>query len=267
MTNIKLSALICTAAVTTCLASQAFGDSDGFWSTHNVGVTYEASTSRAEISYRTDATKDLPEDCQETGDKSQMLCTANLAPDSDTTPTPSLFLQAPFKRQGLLFFDLGLTFATVTYKGGIVPKASGKPTLKDSRPSKNSANSQPLQLAYLELYGINWQAYTRVGITPSYIPDLFLTVGAGLQTVAGRVKIYKEDKIRSVIQPDVFAELELVVFRFNTGSLSAFYGTDQSLIGTAGSKLINDNPSGENLTDFHLGLFSAASGIRLLFPF
>jgi hypothetical protein len=198
-----------------------------------------------------------------------MRCSAYLAPEEDT-PTLGAYLEAPFQRQGLLYFDYGLTFATVSYTGGLVakpkPPTQGGSVAKQDRTAK-AAPDQPLTHAYLEIYGINWQTYLRFGLTPRYLPDLLISVGLGVQTAAGRLKIFQTEYQRFVVQPDAFAEAELVVLRFATGALSGFIGKDQSLLGTAGTRLIDDNPEGQPLTDFHLALVSASAGVRLLFPF
>lgn len=235
---------------------------------YNLGMSYEASTSYASIHYRAPTSAAIPEDCTPlSGGGQEMECTAYLAPDSDETPSPSLFLDAPFKRQGLLYFDYGLTFATLSYKGVLMskPKSPTEGGQVSVRRNNKAAPAQPLTRAKLEMYGVNWQGYLRFGLTPRYIPDLLVTTGLGLQTVAGRVKILLEDKTRFVVQPDAFAVAELVLLRFKGGALSVYFGYDQSLVG--GNEFIDDYPSGSNMHDFHLGLSTSAAGVNLLFPF
>ena len=192
-----------------------------------------------------------------------------MAPDADKTPTPSIYLEEPFKRQGLFYFDLGLTFATVSYQGGLVGKPK-PPTQQKPQPGKprqvQVAPEQPLTKAYLELYGVDWQGYGRIGLTPRYLPDLFFTVGLGIQTAAGRLSMFAQKYQHFVIQPDAYVELELVVLRVKTGALSGFVGQDQGLL-PGGANFGDDRPPGTRLNNFRLALRTASSGIRLLFPF
>ena len=208
----------------------------------------------------------LPEKCENSGTKGRIACTAYFGPgDSSKYPTPSVYLEEPFKRQGLFYGELGFTFSTVSYSGGLISKPSTATGVQ--KKDKKTAPEQPLSLALIEIYGINWQGYARFGLTPKYLPDLLVSVGLGLQTAGGRVKIFKEDSVRFVVQPDAFAEGDVVVARYATGALTFYYAVDQNVLGKSGSKIVDDNPSGTDLTDMHLSLITAALGIKLLFPF
>ena len=167
----------------------------------------------------------------------------------------------PFKRQGLFFFDGGLTFSTIAYKGVHMPKPSG--------PAKSAAEpgEDPLTRAYLEFYGINWQTYVRFGITPRYLPDILISLGGGVQTAGGKVRLYTETYTCYVVQPDVFGVAEVVLIRAGTGSLSLYISQDQSFVSQIGSNLVDDNPSGNDLSNIRLELSSSAAGLRMLFPF
>jgi hypothetical protein len=57
----------------------------------------------------------------------------------------------------------------------------------------------------------------------------------------------------------------MVLVRAGTGALSVYLAQEQSLRG--GTQLVDDNPSGESLTNLRVALVTAASGVRLLFPF
>jgi hypothetical protein len=250
-----------------CPATPALAGGSGFWSRYNLGVSYDATTSHAALSYSAPQETPQPDDCDPDPEaKGRMQCTAYLAPDADETPVPSVFIEAPFERQGLFYFDYGLTFSTVTYKGGLVAKPASGPggRIRDKRDAKTPP-SQPLDHAYLELYGINWHTFVAVGITPRYLPDLIVSGGLGVQTVGGRVKMFKTDETRFVAQPEVFAEADLVLVRAYTGALSLYVSQEQSLRG--GTRVIDDHPSGTALTDLSVELVTGASGIRLLFPF
>jgi hypothetical protein len=251
-------------------ASVAEAKGKGFWSRYNLGISYEASRSYAAISYDAPGAEPYPDDCVKGGeDPQQMRCTAYLGPSTDDTPMPSLYIDSPFQRTGLLYFDYGLSVATLSYTGGLVskPKAPAPTRPLPGGTQKKTENGQPLQQAYLELYGINWQTYLRFGLTPRYAPDLILTLGLGLQTVGGRVQMFKNNQTRFLAQPEAFGEVELVVLRAYTGALSFFVGTDSSLTSGALGKLIDDNPDGSSMTNFQLGLSTSSAGVNLLLPF
>ncbi len=256
-------------AVAIVSAPQVSWAADGWLSRYNFGVTYEANTSYAQIGYEAKTLQPMPENCDPAeNDSSRIHCTAYLAPYGDSYPTPSLFLQSPFKRTGLFYFDFGFTFSTVTYKGTLVGKPSS--AVKSVGGAKNkTAPSQPLTKALLELYGINWQSFLSLGITPRYLPDLILSAGVGLQTVGGRVKILQSDSFRTVVQPEIFGTLELYLLRWNESSFSMFVGRDQSLLSQTGTRLIDDQTLADQqtLTNFRLGLMTASAGLRILFPF
>jgi hypothetical protein len=260
----------------TALAWSSSARAEGFWSEYNLGLTYDISVNRAQISYNAPLQGQLPDQCVQQG--TGMRCTAYLQQQNGGFPL-SLFLEKPFKRQGLFFFEPGFTFATISYSGGIVPKPSSNPLASSSSQQGSSSSKpvagpgpttppdQPLTRAYIEMYGINWQGYLRVGITPRYLPDLFLTVGAGLQTVGGTLKILQEENVRWVIQPEVFAEISAALIRVGDGALSLYVGTDQSLSTAIGTQLVEDNPEGTQMTSFRLALYSSSAGVRILCPF
>jgi hypothetical protein len=92
--------------------------------------------------------------------------------------------------------------------------------------------------------------------------ELQAVEGAG-----GRVKIFTEDGVRWVAQPEGFAELTAVLVRAGASALSVYVGASQSIDGAFGTQLVEDNPGGTSLTNFRLSLQSSSAGIRLLFPF
>ena len=245
---------------------------------YNLGLTYESSASHAEISYDTTSQRETPEDCVENSERpGYMRCKAYLGPDGDKSSSFGVYLEKPFKRQGFFFFDAGFTFSTIAYKGGLIPKPSSptKTTKKStsttsaSQPGGNTPESgeAPLTRAYLEFYGVNWQTYVRFGITPRYFPDILISLGGGIQTAGGKVRLYTETYTRYVVQPDVFGVAEVVLIRAGTGSLSLYVSQDQSFVSQTGSNLVDDNPSGNDLSNIRLGLSSSAAGLRMLFPF
>ena len=270
---------------------QVHAEATGFFSRYNIGVSYSTTTSYASISYDAPIVPNLPQDCsQSTGSSSLMHCEAFLGPDSSNSADINVYIEKPFKREGLFYFEPGFTFSTISYKGGLASKPSspiksgGSSTNKSSTASAQGptqgptqggsssdpaaqAGTQPLTQAYMEMYGINWQAFLRFGITPEYFPDVMLSLGLGLQTAGGRLKIFKTDKTRFVAQPEAFAELELVLVRAWSGSLAVFIGQDQTLSGQIGTRLISDYPSGTTLSNFQLSLVAGSAGVRLLFPF
>ena len=276
-----------TLGVFTLAPATARAAGGDFFSSHNFGVSYATTTSYAAISYDAPIVSKLPQDCAASqGSSALMHCEAYLGPDSSgASSSLSVYLEAPFKRQGLFYFEPGLTFSTISYKGGLASKPTNPVKSGNSSSTKSSttatpggsgpsastqlqtSSSQPLTQAYMEMYGINWQGYLRFGLTPQYVPDLLVTVGLGVQTAGGRLKIFKTDTTRYVVQPDAFAELEAVLVRFSTGSASVYVGQDQTLSGQIGTRLISDYPSGTNLSNFQLSLVAGSVGIRVLFPF
>jgi hypothetical protein len=264
----------CVISAFTSLTSRASGLLGGY----NLGITYESTASHAEISYDTATMRDMPEDCEENTQRPGYIrCTAYLGPDGDKSGSFSVFLEKPFKRQGFFFFDAGFTFSTITYKGGLIPKPSG--SIKGTKTVSSTAATSPsdglapepgeapLTRAYLEFYGINWQTYVRFGITPRYFPDILISLGGGVQTAGGKVRLFKETYTRYVVQPDVFGVAEVVLIRGGSGSMSIYLSQDQSFVSQIGTNLLDDNPSGNDLSNIRLWLSSSAAGLRLLFPF
>lgn len=249
-------------------ASTAHAAADGTFFGYNLGINYEISKSYAQIAYDSPIQSTMPKDCEPNQNvPGAMRCQAYLGPDNTTSSYPSIYLEAPFKRQGLLYFETGLTFATIEYVGGLASKPAGPSGgAKGSKPD-TGPDGPPLQKAYLDLFGINWQGYARVGITPRYLPDLFVSAGAGIQTAYGTIKVLTSKYKQVVVQPDVFGSVELVIARFHTGSFAVYAGVDQSIAGQLGTQLIPDNPSGSSMSNFRLSLIGGASGIRLLLPF
>ena len=270
----------------TLTPSTAQAASAGLFSSYNFGVSYATTTSYAAISYNAPAVSKLPDDCSVSeGSSALMHCKAYLGPDRSGASSISIFIEEPFKRQGLFYFEPGLTFSTISYKGGLASKPKNPAKTSNNSSTKTSttaqpggpgaaastqlqvSSSQPLTQAYMEMYGINWQGFLRFGLTPRYVPDLLVTLGLGVQTAGGRLKIFNTDQTRFVVQPDAFAEFEVVLVRLSTGSASVFFGQDQTISGQIGTKLISDYPSGTNLSNFQLSLVAGSVGIRVLFPF
>ncbi len=264
---IGMLVILCSQS-TTALGRPIFG--------YNLGLTYGTTASYAAISYEAPEQADLPTDCESNASNSDLMrCTAYLAPDGEGQYSVAAYLEKPFKRQGMFYFDAGFTFATLSYKGTLGDKPENRVSTLNKDNSKSgtslavpsdTSGSQPLTHALMELYGLDLQSYIRAGFTPRYVPDVMLTLGFGLQMVAGRLKIFTEDKKTFVYQPGGFAELEVVLVRLGTGALSVFLGHDQSIPIPVGSNLVDDNPSGTSLTNFRLGLVAAGSGVRLLIP-
>ena len=282
----KAFMIVCLCAMPLLAPEHALAESAGHFFGYNLGYVYSTTTSYASISYDAPIVSNLPQDCSKSVESSSMMrCQAYLAPDTSGASDSSIFIEEPFKRQGMFYFEPAFTFSTISYKGGLgsKPKNRLSKTSNSSESVQNGTSTsasdyslgaqapaegeQPLTKAYIEAYGINWQGYLRFGLTPRYLPDVLVKVGLGIQTVGGRLKIFKEEKIRYVIQPSAFGEIALVLARVSTGALSIFIGEEQTLSGPIGSKLISDYPSGTDLRNFQLGLMTGSAGIRVLFPF
>ena len=242
--------------------------SDSFFSRYNLGLSYASSANYASISYETTATGAIPSDCNTSeASTGNMRCRTFLSPDGVGSYNISAYLKKPFKRQGLFYFEPGFTFSTVSYKGTLGSEPSNTIGTGSTKKSTTPSADQPLTSASIELYGVNWQGYLEFGITPLYIPDLFLSAGLGLQTVGGTVHVFQERATTYFAQPEAFGELELVFVRYKTGALSLYGNIDQSLHTPIGTALISDNPSGTDTTNYKVNLQSSSYGVRLLFPF
>lgn len=257
----------------------------GIWG-YNLGLSYSTTTSYAAISYDTPVTKTLPTDCDTatTETAGQMRCSAYLAPDGTDSYNVSVYIERPFERQGLFYFRPGFTLSSLSYTGGLAPKPSAgfsgtsTSTSKTSTSTSKTSTSQigaaptdvataPVDKAYIQMYGVNWKSYLQVGITPHYLPDILVSAGIGIQTVAGTVKVFQTKTNAFIIQPDGFGELEVIVIRAASGYLSGFGSYSESLATNIGSNLIKDNPSDSNTTNYKLALKNQEFGIRALFPF
>lgn len=256
--------------------SHSYGKS--IFSEYNLGLSYSTTTNYAAISYDTPAMKTIPSDCDTATaqDRGQMRCTAYLAPDGNGAYSVSAYIEKPFERQGLFYFKPGFTLSTITYTGGIVAKpnaplqgSKSKTTSASQDPNQppTTAGTAPVDRAYIYMYGLNWQTYLRFGITPQYFPDILASVGVGVQTVAGSVRVFKTKTNTYIVQPDGFGELEIVLVRWNGGYLSGFASQSQTLMTPLGTNLIQDRPSDTETTNYRLGLKNEQLGARMLFPF
>lgn len=254
------------------------GYAKGILGGYNLGLSYSTTTSYAAVSYDTPITKPLPDDCDtETSETAgQMRCTAYLAPDGTGAYNVSVYIERPFERQGLFYFKPGFALSSLSYTGGLAPKPSSTYSGSSTTTSKTATPggaptsapaAAPLDKAYIEMYGVNWKSYLQFGITPRYLPDILVSAGIGVQTVAGTVKVFKTKTNTYIIQPDGFGELEVVVIRGGEGYLSGFASYSESLVTNIGPNLIKDNPSGTTTTNYKLGLRNQELGVRLLFPF
>jgi hypothetical protein len=244
----------------------------GLFSAYNWGAYYAFTSSYTNLDYDATATEKLPQDCVMNSEVAgKMRCRTYLVPDN--SKGLGLFLQKPFQRQGFFYLEPSFTFSTISYSGTVGKKPNQVMSTANSKSVTNDALStlapgeQPLKKVLLELYGINWQSYLKLGMTPRYFPDAFLSLGFGIQTVGGRVKVVHTDRVRWVIQPSAYGEIEVVFARMATGYLSAFYSHDQTVLGRYGSNLIEDNPDGTDLSNFKATLINAGIGARLLLPF
>ena len=131
---------------------QVHAEATGFFSRYNIGVSYSTTTSYASISYDAPIVPNLPQDCsQSTGSSSLMHCEAFLGPDSSNSADISVYIEKPFKREGLFYFEPGFTFSTISYKGGLASKPSspiksgGSSTNKSSTASAQGPTQGPTQ--------------------------------------------------------------------------------------------------------------------------
>jgi hypothetical protein len=234
----------------------------GSFSDYNFGVYYALSSSYTNLEYDAPLGEKLPKDCVVNTDlEDKMRCRTYLVPNN--SKGFGLFLQKPSKKQGFLYFEPGFTWSTLSYSY----KAADSNGSSPDGSTELDFDKQPLQKVQLELYGINGQGYLKFGITPNLLPDIFLSLGLGLQTVGGRVKVVHTDQIRWVLQPSAFAEIEVVPLRLATGYLSLFMSQDQTILGRYGTNLIEDYPNGSDLSNFKATLINGGFGARLLLPF
>ncbi len=253
-----------------CLMAQAtelLAASKGFLWGYNLGLSYDTTTRYAQISYMAPRPQGLPDQCEPAlDDRTKMHCTAYLAPDGGSY-SPSLYIEEPFVRQGLFYFEPGITASTLSYKGVLntKPQRLEQGGSVGAKKAPTVIPEQPLQKATMELYGLSVQGTLTVGITPPILPDLFLSAGIGVQAVTGQVRVFTTTTPTLVFQPDGFVEAQVVFLRFGDGYAAFYLGHDQSLGSNFGGKLIEDYPSGTELKDFQLTLVGAASGVQLLF--
>lgn len=263
---------ILTLAIGFLITSQTALAKGFLFAPYHLGVYYTLTSSYTNLEYDAPLSEKIPKDCvaneEVTG---KMRCRSYLVPDESMGL--GLFLQKPFIREGLFYLEPGFTLSTLSYSGTKRDKPnqtlskSGANNSTSKTDSSFSDNDQPLQKVLLELYGINWQGYLKIGLTPRYLPDIFVSLGLGIQTVGGRVKVVHTDQIRWVVQPSAYGELEAVLVRMASGYLSAFYNRDQTVLGRYGSNLIEDHPNGADMTNFKATLINAGMGVRLLMPF
>lgn len=241
-------------SLVSCLsASEALAGSwTKYLASYRIGLELRSSTDKSDLKYVSGRPAVMPEGCNpKYGDASNMDCTAEIGPKSKTTY--GISIQQVFKRQGWWYFgkDIGFSFFLLDAKAHEMADESIV-----------VVNPQPLQQARVHLYGVNLKGYVQFGVTPpSILPDFLISIGGGLHTSTGNVKIEQAKEKVNIASGLFYLQLEAVWWRFGEGSLSTYMAFEN-----AGSHRLRGDY--DQFKELRLTPSSTSIGIlRLVLPF
>lgn len=223
-----------------------------YLASYRIGLELRSSTDKSDLKYVSNRPALMPEGCNPIKvDASIMDCTAQIGPKSKTTY--GISIQQVFKRQGWWYFgkDIGFSFFLLDAKAHEMDEDDAV-----------IVNPQPLQQARVHLYGLNLKGYIQFGVTPpSILPDFLISIGGGLHTSTGNVKIGEAKEKVNIASGLLYFQMEAVWWRFGDGYLSSYLALEN-----AGSHRLRGDY--DQFKEVRLRPSSTSIGIvRLVLPF
>lgn len=216
---------------------------------YQVGADYTSTGGASTLSYDAPLVSPVPRGCvADPGGKQIMHCQAVIS--SALSHGFGAFVEQTFKREGLTYFEADLRFA---YFGLDASLDKTDPDIAD----------QPVHSASLHLYGVNTEGYLKFGLTPLYIPDVFLSLGLGAQAATGNIKVDGFKESVNLVVPHLYGEIEFVWIRAGRASLSSYFDVEAD----AGEQEVYKRPI-HGLSKFSIAQSAATLGlIKLVLPF
>ena len=228
-----------------------------------LGFDYSNSIDRVDLSYDMAEGNYVPPSCSRRSDGSTKRCTVSML--GGASSGWGVFLQAPFKKQGLFYFDWDVSLGARYLNGQL-------------RSQDQSLDGLPLRDANFELLAGIVRPYIQFGVTPDGLPDVLVSVGPALQGALGTMVINGEAESVAVGTSSVtgplslfrgFFALELVFYRFGDGAFSFLASHDVTGHGQ-GSQVYPGSLDG--MSDFRakfrrdVGGFALGFALKLVTP-
>lgn len=210
-----LRLLILTLAVLPWQPAQAFWS---YLQGYHIGIDSTASVDHVRVDYETSG---IPRsDCQalpsSTPQDPRQRCALSI--EAGRSSGFGLFLEQPFRRQGLFYFKPDLGFGVRYLQAEI----------------RRSDEALPLRQLGFSLLALSAKPYLKLGITPaSALPDVFISLGPSLLVAAGKVAVNDDEVAHAVVGAERnilrgFFEFEAVLARFGEGFFSLFVAQDHA---------------------------------------
>ena len=236
---------------------------------YKLGINLIGSNDAVEVAYDIDATHPAARSCeQKSSDVSKYTCRETISDPgqglgSEYLQGFGIFLQQPFRKQGFWYFGADISF--------------GLQVASNQLPEKRSElNGRPLKSLEYSLYGVRMRPYLQFGITPNGFPDILISFGPVLQTIAGTVTVNEESQDTGLAQTSrlkptlnplgwAYVELEVVFWRYRHAAFSWY---------TARAAVDDSEAEGEfypgeidGMENFKASFRSNEGGFKLLFNF
>lgn len=171
-----------------------------------------------------------------------------------------VFLEQPFKRQGLWHLDWDISFALRSFTG----------KFKREEDTPEEAAALPIRDVNLNYYGIGSRIYVTLGITPKKWPELLVSLGPTGEAMFGSAEFNDEEfKSESAIRRSRIGELgsyisiDLVFFRFKKGYAGLVFWRHSGQNDVQEGQLIPKEY--ETFQNLNLTLDRNFSGFKILF--
>jgi hypothetical protein len=202
------------------LAFAVVGDAWDYVKQSQIGVDYSNSIDRVILSYEMDEGDYVPSSCVRLNDGLSKRCSVTML--GGASNGWGVFLQAPFKKQGLFYLDWDVSFGARFLSGELQGR-------------DRNLQSLPLTDASFSLLAAIVKPYVQFGITPEGYPDLLISLGPALQAAIGTVSVNGQSEVVAVGTSSVsgplsliqgFFAIEAVIYRFGDGAFSLMASSD-----------------------------------------
>ncbi len=192
---------------------------------YNLGIDSISSSDNVHVTYERDYSGAPSKNCSvNADDQTKMTCNVYLQGGrgggflSEYLKGYGVFLQQPFKRQGLYYFGYDVGFGLRVLKGALS--------------ERDAEETAPLTSLSFQMYGVAAYPYIQFGITPAQTwPDFLISIGPVIQAFMGQVSVNERPETVAIVQGSKLANLlslqgflglELVLWRFGEGAFSLF---------------------------------------------
>ena len=215
----------CSVIFNCCFASPLFAFYDealSYVKNSQVGFDYSNLIDRVDLSYDIDSYDRIEPSCILNPDGKSKRCIVKMI--GGISNGWGVFLQPPFKRQGLFYFDWDVSLGARYLSGRL-------------RNEQGELDGLPLRDARFNLLAAVIRPYIQFGVTPDGLPDLLVSLGPALQIALGPMEVNGNSEFVAVGTSSVsgplslmngFFALEMVLYRFGDGAFSLIASRDMT---------------------------------------